>query len=217
MRRQYRGGESHGPGGGETDKHLIYEGLSRVDADAVLAGATTARGERIVFSVWHPELVDLRRSLGRARHPAQIVVTDVGNLPIERAMMFEEPTLPVFVIARSTIVPGLRDRVRERPWIDVVDAGDPVSLTAAMGYLRERGIRIISAIGGRRTATALLREGLVSDLYLTSSPIEAGEPNTPFYEGPPLSLSRVLLKAGQGPEEGVRFEHFVVGASSRSR
>lgn len=203
-------------GGGETDKHLIYEGLSRVDADAVLAGAT-ARGERIVFSVWHPELVDLRRSLGRARHPAQIVVTDVGNLPIERAMMFEEPTLPVFVIARSTIVPGLRDRVRERPWIDVVDAGDPVSLTAAMGYLRGRGIRIISAIGGRRTATALLREGLVSDLYLTSSPIEAGEPNTPFYEGPPLSLSRVLLKAGQGPEEGVRFEHFVVGASSRSR
>jgi len=55
-----------------SDKHLIYEGLSRVDADAVLAGATTARGERMVFSVWHPELVDLRRSLGHARHPAQI-------------------------------------------------------------------------------------------------------------------------------------------------
>jgi riboflavin biosynthesis pyrimidine reductase len=198
-------------GGGETDKHLIYEGLSRVDADAVLAGATTARGERMVFSVWHPELVDLRRSLGHARHPAQVVVTDRGDIPIERALMFEEPEVPVFVITRSAVAPWLRERVRDRPWVDIVDAGDPVSLAAAMRYLRGRGIRIISAIGGRRTATALLREGLVSDLYLTTSPIEAGEPNTPLYEGPPLSLSRVVLKAGQGTEEGVRFEHFVVG------
>ena len=31
-------------GGGETDKDLIYEGLSRVAADAVLAGAETIRG-----------------------------------------------------------------------------------------------------------------------------------------------------------------------------
>ena len=29
-------------GGGETDKHLIYEGLSRVDVDGVLAGAATS-------------------------------------------------------------------------------------------------------------------------------------------------------------------------------
>src|SRR5262245_54881371 len=28
-------------GGGDTDKHLIYEGLSRIDVDGVLAGATT--------------------------------------------------------------------------------------------------------------------------------------------------------------------------------
>ena len=53
-------------GGGETDKHLIYEGLSRVAADAVLAGAETIRGGDIVLSVWHPELVRLRASLGQA-------------------------------------------------------------------------------------------------------------------------------------------------------
>jgi len=54
-------------GGGETDTHLIYEGLSRVDADAVLSGATTARGERIVFSVWPQKT---RRSQGRFSHEA---------------------------------------------------------------------------------------------------------------------------------------------------
>ena len=47
---------------------------------------------------------------------------------------------------------------------------------------------------------------------MTSSAIEAGEPNTPFYEGPPLSLSRVVEKAGQGPETGVRFEPYSLGS-----
>jgi riboflavin biosynthesis pyrimidine reductase len=197
-------------GGGETDKHLVYEGLSRVDADAVLAGAATARSERMVFSVWHPELVDLRCSLGLRRHPAQVVVTDSGDLPIERGLMFAEPSLPVYLIARSSVVPALRARLGDRPWVDVVDAGERISLPAAMRYLREKGVRVISAIGGRRTATGLLRDGLISDIYLTTSPVEAGEPNTPFYEGPPLNLSRVLLKAGRGSEEGVKFEHLVV-------
>jgi riboflavin biosynthesis pyrimidine reductase len=97
--------------------------------------------------------------------------------------------------------------------VNVIDAGTPLSLTRAMPVLHEQGIRVISAVGGRRTAMALLREGLVSDLYLTTSPIEAGEPGTPFYEGPPLNLSRVLEACGQGPESGVRFEHFVIVTS----
>ena len=44
-------------GGGEADKHLIFEGLSRVAADAVLAGARTIRGGDLVLSIWRPELV----------------------------------------------------------------------------------------------------------------------------------------------------------------
>ena len=53
-------------GGGEADKHLIYEGLSRVAADAVLSGRRTIRRGDIVLSVWHPELVALRAALGTA-------------------------------------------------------------------------------------------------------------------------------------------------------
>ena len=58
-------------GGGNTDTHLIDEGLSRVAVDAVLAGAETVRRSEVVFSVWHPKLVDLRMSLGLSRHPVQ--------------------------------------------------------------------------------------------------------------------------------------------------
>jgi riboflavin biosynthesis pyrimidine reductase len=197
-------------GGGDTDTHLVYEGLSRVDADAVMAGAATARGEDTVFSIWHPELVSLRVALGHARHPAQVVVSDNGNLPVERGLMFTEPALRVFIITRTSSVAAMRCRLVGRPWVEVIDAGEPLSLTMAMGCLHRRGLEVISAVGGRRTATALLREGLVSDLYLTTSPVSGGEPNTPLYEGPRLALSRVVAKVGQGTEAGVRFEHFLV-------
>lgn len=214
---QSRSGDTVAPdpstlGGGETDKHLIYEGLTRVAVDAVMAGAATARSGDLVFSVWHPELVSLRLSLGFARHPAQIVITDSGNVPIEHGLMFEEPTLRVFVVTGSSTASRLRDRVNDRSWVEVIDAGQPLSFKTAMNLLRRRGIAAISGVGGRRTATALLKEGLVSDLYLTTSAIEAGEPNTPYYEGAPLTLSRVLEKAGQGPEADVRFEHLLVSA-----
>jgi hypothetical protein len=47
-------------GGGATDHHVIYEGLSRVGADAVLVGARTVHGGDTIFSVWHPDMVNLR-------------------------------------------------------------------------------------------------------------------------------------------------------------
>lgn len=202
-------------GGGETDKHLIYEGLSRVDADAVLSGATTARARNLVFSVWHPQLVALRHERGVDRHPAQVVVTAVGNLPFDDGLMFLEPSLRVFLIAPTPTASRLRGRLRDRAWIEVIDAGDPLSLTHALRQLRAAGIRVLSAVGGARTATTLLKERLVSDLYLTTSPIEAGEPNTPFCRGPVPRLHRVLEKAGTSSETGVRFEHFVLRAGAQ--
>jgi riboflavin biosynthesis pyrimidine reductase len=204
-------------GGGEGDKHLIYEGLSRVDADAVLAGSTTARSDRMVFSIWHPELVHLRLERGKPRHPAQVIVTDRADLAIERALIFQIPDLPVFIATRTPAVGPLQQRVAGRPWIEVVDSGNPLSLTGALRHLKSQGLSVISAIGGRRTATALLNEHLVDDIYLTTSPIDAGEPNTPYYEGPPLPLARVLLKQGLGAEAGVRFEHFVVERNCQVR
>ena len=197
-------------GGGDTDLHLIYEGLSRVDADAVMAGATTARARDIVFSVWHPELVALRLALGRARHPAQVVATRRGDLRFEDGLMFNEPALDVFVITRTGAVQIVRSRLASKPWIEVIDAGEPVSFGRAFRHLHSRGIEVMSCVGGRRTATALLNENLISDIYLTTSARDGGEPDTPYYLGPPLSLQRIVLKEGRDAERGVTFEHFRV-------
>ena len=77
-------------GGGQTDKHIVYEGLSRVAADAVLAGARTVRGGQTIFSVWHPELVALRESLRLSRHPVQVVAT-LRGLDIDSGLLFNIP------------------------------------------------------------------------------------------------------------------------------
>jgi riboflavin biosynthesis pyrimidine reductase len=201
-------------GGGSTDLHLVYEGLSRVDADAVMAGAATARAPEIVFSVWHPELAALRLARNRARHPAQVVVTERGDLRVEDGLMFQEPSLRVFVITRTRAVNVLRDRIDRKPWIEVIDAGEPVSFERACRHLYSRGIEVMSCVGGRHTATALLSEQLVSDIYLTTSAREGGEANTPYYQGPPLSLERIVLKHGRERERGVTFEHLRVRTAS---
>ena len=194
-------------GGGQTDLHLIYEGLSRVDADAVMAGSITARGREMAFSVWHPELVALRRSRGKPRHPAQVIVTERGNLRFDDALIFLEPQLHIYVVAHSAAVPAVTARIGGRKWIEVIDAGEPMSMSHALRELRRRGIDVLSCVGGPRTATALIDEELVQDVYLTTSAQRGGKPGTPFYSGLALSHQRVLLKKGRGVEEGVTFAH----------
>jgi riboflavin biosynthesis pyrimidine reductase len=195
-------------GGGDTDKHLIYEGLSRIDADAVLAGASTARNNELVFSVWHPELVALRLRRGRARHPAQVVVCSKSALPIETALMFQEPSLPVYLITTSDAAASLRLQVLTHPWVHVIDGGCPLSMRTALRKLKTHAINTVSAVGGRTTARTLLSQRVVQDLYLTTSAESAGAPNTPLVDGA-LSAKRVVIKEGTGPETGVRFVHYL--------
>src|SRR6266540_779577 len=143
-------------GGGATDTHLIYEGLSRIRADAVMTGATTVRGSQMIFGVWHPELVRLRTSLGFPRYPAQVVATLSGRLGIESDLMFNVPEIPVFILTTSTGADALRPRLVGRPWITIIAAPREEHLVGSLRELRaEHGIRRICCVGGRTLATEL--------------------------------------------------------------
>lgn len=195
-------------GGGATDKHLIYEGLSRVTADAVLSGAETARGGRIVFSVWRPELVRLRASMGKPRHPVQIIAT-LRGVAIEREMLYNLPDVRVVLLTVQSCSALMRDALAARPWITPVVMDTPGQLQAGFEQLRALGIERISAVGGRGLATQLIDAGLVQDVYLTTSPHAGGEPDTPMYPRP-LAAQTVVRKRGTGEETGVIFEHLVL-------
>jgi len=202
-------------GGGPVDRHLIYEGLSRVAADAVLAGAKTAGDENTFFSVWHPELVSLRAALGLPRHPVQIIATLQG-LDLQGALLFNVPDVPVVLLTVASCSRLMHCDVEARPWISVIEMPSAHDLPGGFAELNARGIRSLSVIGGRKLAGQLIDAGLVQDLYLTTSPIEAGEPNTPLYPKP-IPGEVVVRKRGTGPESGVVFEHLVLRRLSSRR
>ena len=186
------GGDPGALGGGATDKHLIYEGLSRVAADAVLAGARSV-GAEVLFSVWHPELVALRSSLTLPRHPAQIVVSKHGRLDFN-ALLFNVPDVRVFVIAAAAHMTRHGSTLAARPWIrHIPQATD--DLRSALQQLREEeGIQRISAVGGRVTASHLVDSGLAQDLYLTTTSHDGGDPDTPWYAGAHAPQTRVIVQ-----------------------
>jgi riboflavin biosynthesis pyrimidine reductase len=190
-------------GGGETDTHLIYEGLSRVAADAVMAGAETVRSGSIVFSVWHPELVALRASLGLPRHPVQIVAT-LRGIAMDGTLLFNEPDLRVVLLTAATFSAAMHHEIAQRPWITPVVMRDAHDLRGGFDSLRQLGINTISCVGGRTLANQLIDAGLVDDLYLTQSPRSGGEPDTPLRAGG-IEGEVVVRKHGTGADEGVRF------------
>jgi riboflavin biosynthesis pyrimidine reductase len=195
-------------GGGNTDKHLIYEGLSRAAADGVLAGAETIRGSKVVLSVWHPELVRLRAALQLPRHPVQIVAT-LGRLTFDDTLLLNLPELRVVVVTPAASVETMRKELESRPWITPVVMAGPDDLAGAFRTMRSRGIARISAIGGRTIARAMIAAGLVQDLYLTTSPNPGGEPDTPL-TATPLEGTLVVKKRGTGADAGVVFDHLVI-------
>jgi riboflavin biosynthesis pyrimidine reductase len=192
-------------GGGDTDKHLVYEGLSRVAADAVMAGAATIGGDDLIFSIWHPQLVALRRQLGKPRHPVQIVAT-LRGLDLDHRLLFNVPQLRVVLITVESAVESMREKLQMRPWISAILMNGPADLRSAFEQLRQNGIERVSVVGGRMLARQLIDAGLIRDLYLTTSARPGGEPDTPLYSAA-LDGQVVLRKAGTGPEAGVVFEY----------
>jgi len=194
-------------GGGAVDEHLIYEGLSRVAADAVVVGAGTLHPNSF-FSIWRTELIELRLSRGLPRHPAQVVLSVDGSPCADDVLLFNVPDVPVFVV---TTAPG-RDRMaaalESRPWVHAILGP---SLGEQFDQLRSRGMTRLCSIGGRRSASELVDARLIQDVYLTTTRSSAGQPGTPWYVGKQrLSLEPVLVKEWDGPEGTVRFEHLVL-------
>jgi riboflavin biosynthesis pyrimidine reductase len=194
-------------GGGPTDKHLLYEGLSRVAADGVLAGASSV-GHSVFFTIHTPQLVALRQELGFPRHPAQMVISNDGHFDVN-GKIFTTPDVPVFLLAGDRCRSRVAAEFARRPWITIVPLGE--DLRATFTQLRhDYGIGRISAVGGRVTATALVDAGLVQDIYLTTSPIDGGEPNTPWYVGERKPQLETIMRKTELAAAPIEFEHLAI-------
>ena len=84
-------------GGGEADKHLIYEGLSRVAADAVMAAPRRCAAATSSCQSGIPNWSRCATSLRLPRHPIQIVAT-LRGLDVARPACSTSPELRVVVV-----------------------------------------------------------------------------------------------------------------------
>lgn len=202
-------GEVDTIGGGDTDYHALYNGASRL-ADAILAGGTTARLSGNVRTVYHPDLVELRRSLGKKRHPIQIIVTR-GNINMEEQLMFNIPKIEVIVLTTNEGVSKLFADAEKRPQVSLVSMGETSDFKVGFRQLKQLGVNHISIVGGREVASACIDGGVVTGAHITTAKEPGGRPNTPFYTGKRvLNLELVTRREGQQDEKGILYEYFVL-------
>jgi riboflavin biosynthesis pyrimidine reductase len=162
---------------GSRADHFVM-GLLRAFADVVLVGSGVLRASP--RGTWRPENVypptgeafaELRRARGRPEHPEVAIVSGRGSV---------DPAHPALA-AGAVVLTSERGAERLRGRLPraaaVVSLGGDVMLEpeALVGALHERGHRLILAEAGPHTFGGLLRAGVVDELFLTVSPLLAGD------------------------------------------
>jgi riboflavin biosynthesis pyrimidine reductase len=156
---------------GPADRELFH--ALRDQVDAVLVGTRTLRQEPYRRLAKTPERRAARVARGLAPDPLMVVLTRSGDVPRDSAV-FAEPAQEVCVL-------------RERP-------------ARAMARLRaERGVRSLLCEGGPTLNEAMVREGVVDELFLTIAPLLAGgEDPLPIVTGPAAMAPLELVWALEG-------------------
>ena len=163
-------------GDSEPDRFVI--GLLRAFADVVLIGAGTLAASP--ESTWRPDRVypaaaesfaELRRARGRPQQPEVAIVTGRGSI---------DPSHPVLASGATvlTSTPGARRLEGALPPASTVVAlGDTATLDLrrAVEALHERGHSLVLSEAGPHTFGGLVEAGLADELFLTVSPLLAGD------------------------------------------
>ncbi len=156
---------------GDSEPDRFVMALLRACADAVLIGAGTFR--HAGGSFWRPEsvypgavgaFVDLRRQLGLRPNPLLVIVTASGRIDRSQPALAES-----LIITTPEGEDHLRGVLPAGARIAVVDAR-PIGGRALMEILDAEKLRVVLTEGGPSLVGLLLREGLVDELFLTTSP-----------------------------------------------
>ena len=141
--------------GGEGDRRALEQAL--VWADACLIGAGTLRAHQCTCLIRNPQLIEQRRSEGRAEQPAAVVVSHQSEFP-QQWRFFEQP-LQRWLLAPKPPCEGF-DR-----WIPLTQSwSDQLEGMATLGIER------LVLLGGAGLTGDLLQHDAVDELQLTLVP-----------------------------------------------
>jgi 5-amino-6-(5-phosphoribosylamino)uracil reductase len=147
----------------------------RAGADAILVGAATVRQDDPRLLVRDAARRRRRVEQGLTEHPTKVTVTGRGLLePSQR--FFAADGAHKLVYAGTGVVAALRRRLAALgDAVEVVDAGDTVSMPAVVCDLAERGVRRLMVEGGGAVHTQFLAADLVDELQLVVAPFFVGD------------------------------------------
>ena len=185
------GGRS-GPIGNEVDRALFHE--LRAQVDAVMVGAGTADTERYGRIVRDPDRRERRRAAGLDPDPVAVLVSARLSLNPDLPLLQDESSRVVILTAADHELDGVRAQVEYLRPADAPATAEDLAGRAAMlplgpfvRALRERyGIALVMCEGGSVLAGALLREGLVDELFLSVAPKLAAGTGPTVVTSPPL-------------------------------
>lgn len=171
-----------------SDARLVLSGpedLEQVDelrawSDAILVGAGTIRADDPRLLLRSQAGRQARIASGVAPDPVRVVLTSSGDLD-SAARIFSSGGPAAVVYAASRAAAELARRLGDRA--DVVDAGDPLDLTAVLADLARRGIGRLMVEGGSFVHTSFLTAGLADELRLAVAAFFVGDSAAPRFTG----------------------------------
>ena len=149
--------------GGPGDRRVLEQALAW--ADACLIGAGTLRAHQCTCLIRNPQLLEQRRSEGRADQPAAVVVSHQSAFP--RQWRFFEQPLQRWLLAPNPPCEGF-DR-----WMPLTQSwSDQLEGMATLGIER------LVLLGGAGLTGDMLQHDAVDELQLTLVPQLLGGDNT---------------------------------------
>jgi 5-amino-6-(5-phosphoribosylamino)uracil reductase len=173
----------------------LFHGLRSV-VDGVMAGAGTVRTERYGPIVRDPDTRRLRAQRGLRAQPLACVVSAGLRFPPDLPLLCDPESEVAFLTPSQASLPERpRARGARVEYVRARRADGTLDLPAALGELHDRlHVRTLLCEGGPHLNGELLSAELVDELFLSVSPLLAGE--DPAGEGAPL---RILAGAGFDP------------------
>ncbi len=194
----------------------IFHGL-RTQADAVMVGARTAAIEGYGPIVKSLALAGRREGEGLAPVPLAVLVSQSLAFTADQVPLLADPAARVVIVT-----PAERELEGVNAAIEYIriPPGDGSLAEGVRRLAEEHGVRSIICEGGPSLNHALLREGLVTELFLSISPMLAGgEPALDIVHGPALEDPAALLLISCHEAEDSLFLRYRVrrGASARAQ
>jgi 2,5-diamino-6-(ribosylamino)-4(3H)-pyrimidinone 5'-phosphate reductase len=198
--------------------------FTRVDrlkagSDAVMVGIGTVIADDPSLTVKSEECLNYRRNQGLSDHPVRIIVDSSGRISPDASILRKGDGKRIIAVSGSVDARKLAELEKKAT---VIVAGEhEVDLRVLMDELGEMGIGRVMVEGGGTLIAALIKAGLVHEIYTFIGNIIIGGRDAPtFSDGEGFiqetEFPRLTLMESRRIEEGILL-HWSIDSTSEKR